>query len=194
VPELTAAAVPTIFTRLMKTANDPRTTVATEHDWFIHTGGSLIIQAVSEQMSLADAKSDPTQTMASWERYRERGNSSSACIGGVIEKGRELGGRKDCVAVSFGPGVTVEMCLLRRCEWRGRPQATANGQPSELTNGHSKTNGHAGTNGHAATNDHAATNGHAHTNGNTSDGSAKVANGHASTAEQIVENEHLSVD
>ena len=56
--------------------------------------------------------------------YRERGNASSASIGGVIERGRLLGGRKCVAAVAFGPGVTVEMVILRRRqEWRGRDYA-----------------------------------------------------------------------
>lgn len=52
--------------------------------------------------------------------YKERGNASSASIGGVFERGRVLGGREGVVGVAFGPGVTVEMCLVRRTGWRGR--------------------------------------------------------------------------
>jgi hypothetical protein len=67
--------------------------------------------------------------------YRERGNSSAASIGGVIERGRSIGGREGVVAVAFGPGVTVEMVLLRRCEWKGRAEeggkTVSNGSPEE---------------------------------------------------------------
>ena len=41
-------------------------------------------------------------------------------IGAVIERSRLVGKREGCVGVSFGPGVTVEGCLLRRTGWRGR--------------------------------------------------------------------------
>lgn len=56
----------------------------------------------------------------------KRGNTSSVSIGAVIERSRALGGREGCVGVSFGPGVTVEGCLLRRTGWKGR-RAELNG-------------------------------------------------------------------
>ena len=38
----------------------------------------------------------------------------------MIERGRMVGGREGVVAVAFGPGVTVEMVLMRRTGWKGR--------------------------------------------------------------------------
>ena len=182
VPELVGTAVPLTFERLLKSASKRSpssrnhcsdttldslnpSTPANEFDWFIHTGGSLIIQAITEVMSLADPKTDRSQTAASWDRYRERGNSSSASIGGVIERGREIGGRDQVVAVSFGPGISVEMCLLRRCDWKGRPAGVANGEQNYHTNGIS--------NGHGKRPRETGEDG--------ADPSKKIANGHSSS-------------
>ena len=172
-------AVPHTFERLIKTASKRSTgspksgsesdlhsihasTPANEFDWFIHTGGSLIIDAITMVLSLAGPDTDKSQTAASWDRYRERGNSSSASIGGVIERGRQLGGRDRVVAVSFGPGISVEMCLLRRCEWRGRPREQ-NGHSNGITNGHAshkrEADGEAGGAAKRAANGHTLSNG-----------------------------------
>ncbi len=37
-----------------------------------------------------------------------------------MERGRLLGGREGVVGVAFGPGITVEMVLLKRMPWKGR--------------------------------------------------------------------------
>ena len=148
VPSLTAKAVPALFSRLLSTyASRPRLrpsspasssapnaplqaslslgphSEANSLDWFIHTGGSLILSTLSKTLHLLPPTEDPSQTAPSWQMYRERGNSSSASIGGVIERGRAIGGREGVVSVAFGPGMTVEMVLLRRRPWKGRAAA-----------------------------------------------------------------------
>ncbi len=82
-------------------------------------------------------------TKSSWNIYKNKGNTSSVSIGAVIEHSRKEGDREGCVAVAFGPGVTVEMSLFRRTGWKGRAverAASANGNGAKA-NGH--TNGHA---------------------------------------------------
>lgn len=154
VPKLTSQAVPQLYNRLMskpslalrskasKTlsylASPPSETQPKTLDWLIHPGGSLIISKIENQLGL----NCEDHTQASWNVYQNNGNTSSVSIGAVIERSREVQGREGCIAVAFGPGVTVEMCLLRRTGWRGSKIENA---PSDVkVNG---TNGHASENG-----------------------------------------------
>ena len=120
---------------------------ASDFDWALHPGGSLIITGVQKAMNLTE-----DHLRASYEIYVNYGNSSSATIMAVMDKLRTMGkGRKEVVACAFGPGISLEMMILRR---RGIE-----------VNGHANTNGHAETNGHVETNDHVETNEDAGTNG-----------------------------
>jgi type III polyketide synthase len=121
-PAITAGAVPALFAQMLAVASsspsiahdlDPKMKPSA-FDWFIHPGGPAILSALSADLDLADPSEDPTQTAPSWQIFRERGNASSASIGAVVERGRTLGGRPLVVGVAFGPGVSVEMTLLRR--------------------------------------------------------------------------------
>ncbi|KAF3227162.1 hypothetical protein TWF106_010650 [Orbilia oligospora] len=77
----------------------------------------------------------PSQLRASFEVYTNYGNSSSATVFSVMDRlrsdgeagiggeGKEYGpgvgikgGRKGVVGCAFGPGVSVEMVLMRRVE------------------------------------------------------------------------------
>lgn len=144
------------------------------HDWLIHPGGAAVLSALTRVLNLDSPEIDYSQTGPSWDIYRERGNSSSAAIGAVIERARETAGREGCVAVAFGPGISVEMAVLRRTGWKGRKAESAKGYANGSVNG---ANGHADghVNGHA--NDHA--NGHA--NGPTN-GANSFTNGHVPKA------------
>ena len=54
---------------------------------------------------------------ASYDTYKSKGNSSSATIFGVMHRLRQpdMGeGRENVVACAFGPGVAIEMCILKR--------------------------------------------------------------------------------
>lgn len=119
-------------------ASPPSETQPKTLDWLIHPGGSLIISKIENQLGL----NCEDHTQASWNVYQNNGNTSSVSIGAVIERSREVQGREGCIAVAFGPGVTVEMCLLRRTGWRG---SKIENPPSDVkVNG---TNGHASENG-----------------------------------------------
>jgi hypothetical protein len=96
-------------------ASPPSETQPKTLDWMIHPGGSLIISKIENQLGL----NCEDHTQASWNIYQNNGNTSSVSIGAVIERSREVQTREGCIAVAFGPGVTVEMCLLRRTGWKG---------------------------------------------------------------------------
>ena len=63
---------------------------------------------------------------ASYEIYVNYGNSSSATIMAVMDKLRNMGeGREHVVACAFGPGISLEMMVLRR------PKNIIDGLPTE---------------------------------------------------------------
>lgn len=106
----------------------------------------------------------------------------------MIERSRKQGGRKGAVAVSFGPGVTVEMCLLKRLEWKGREEEEA----GEVEHVNGNGNGHATGNGNGPVN--GKTNGHVngkpnglnngYSNGDRQEyAKANAINGHEKTRE-----------
>ena len=57
----------------------------------------------------------PEHLRASYEIYVNYGNSSSATIMAVMDKLRHMGeGKENVVACAFGPGIALEMMILRR--------------------------------------------------------------------------------
>ncbi|KAJ5991292.1 hypothetical protein N7522_011499 [Penicillium canescens] len=82
-----------------------------DFDWALHPGGQTIIKGAQQVLQLRD-----DQLQASREIYRTRGNSSSATVLIVLDRLRTLGKKEHIVATSFGPGMTIEMAILRRCE------------------------------------------------------------------------------
>lgn len=99
--------------------------IAADFDWALHPGGSLIITGVEKAMDLT-----PEHLRASYEIYMKYGNSSSATIFSVLNKLRESEGKENVVACAFGPGIALEMMLLRR---HGTRPASANGFESDGT-------------------------------------------------------------
>ncbi|KAJ0166171.1 Phenylpropanoylacetyl-CoA synthase [Colletotrichum tanaceti] len=82
-----------------------------DFDWALHPGGEAIISGAQETMHLTS-----DQLRATREIYRTRGNSSSPTVLAVLDLLRNMGrGKEYVVATSFGPGITIEMSLLRRC-------------------------------------------------------------------------------
>jgi type III polyketide synthase len=89
---------------------------ADNFDWAVHPTGASIIAAVQEVMGLSDEHLRATK-----EIYRTKGNTSSATVLIVLDKLRWMGvGRDNVVATSWGPGIAIEMAMMRRC-W-GRDQ------------------------------------------------------------------------
>lgn len=120
VPKLAAEVLAPTFAQLMGDIPDmgPEYQKASDFDWAMHPGGATILTGAEKAMSLT-----PEHMRASYSTYMNHGNSSSATIFSVMDhlRSKEMdgmapGGRvKDfVVGCAFGPGITVEMCMLKR--------------------------------------------------------------------------------
>ena len=84
--------------------------MAADFDWALHPGGSTIITGVQKALGITEE-----HLRASYEIYISYGNSSSATIMAVLNKLRSTPGGKDSVvACAFGPGISLEMTVLKR--------------------------------------------------------------------------------
>ncbi|OWY44019.1 polyketide synthase PksE [Alternaria alternata] len=84
---------------------------ASSFDWAIHPGGASILQGAKQALCLTD-----DHIRASLDVYQHHGNSSSPTVLIVLDKLRMMGeGRENVAATSFGPGLIIEMCIMRRC-------------------------------------------------------------------------------
>lgn len=122
---MASAAVSPAFQDLIKSVPDLNTQgrfpIATDFDWALHPGGSTIITGVEQAMNLTQE-----HLRASYEIYVKYGNSSSATIMAVMDKLRNMGeGKEHVVACAFGPGIALEMMILRR------PKNSVNGLLNE---------------------------------------------------------------
>ena len=76
--------------------------------WAVHPGGPRILAAVLESAGLQPAQIDLSTAV-----LRQFGNMSSATILFILERLRTTAGRDGpCLALGFGPGLTVEAALL----------------------------------------------------------------------------------
>ncbi|HET9110674.1 MAG TPA: type III polyketide synthase [Ktedonobacterales bacterium] len=79
--------------------------------WIVHPGGPSILTVIQRQLELSDE-----QMALSWQILRERGNCSSATVLLILEElmrsGKPRRGEWG-VMMAFGPGLTLETCLLR---------------------------------------------------------------------------------
>lgn len=91
---------------------------APDFDWAIHPGGALILTGAERALGIK-----PEALRASYDTYMNHGNSSSATIFSVLNRLRQKdmdalapdGRVKDhVVGCAFGPGISVEMCMLKR--------------------------------------------------------------------------------
>ena len=82
---------------------------ASEYDWALHPGGSTILTGVERAMNLK-----PELLRASYEIYITHGNSSSATIFSVMNRLLEGETTDHIVGCAFGPGIAVEMMMLKR--------------------------------------------------------------------------------
>lgn len=122
---MAAAAVSPAFQDLSQSIpallSNGKPPTASDFDWALHPGGSTIITGVEQAMNLT-----VDHLRASYEIYVNCGNSSSASIMAVMNQLRNMGeGREHVVACAFGPGIALEMMILRR------PKSTLNGLLSE---------------------------------------------------------------
>lgn len=114
VPSYTKKAIKPLFEELLPSYREktglPNLDVH-DFDWALHPGGEAIIQGAKDEMELTDE-----HLRASKQIYRTRGNSSSPTVLIVLDLLRSLGqGRDHVVATSFGPGLVIEMAMLKRC-------------------------------------------------------------------------------
>jgi type III polyketide synthase len=126
VPSLTAFELPSAFERLLSLTRNviPDELTKAEHfDWALHPGGATIMTGTEKAMQIS-----PEALRASYDTYMNHGNSSSATVISVLDRlrSREMDGyaledktgrstpKKYIVSAAFGPGVCVEMAMLKR--------------------------------------------------------------------------------
>ncbi|KAK6435108.1 hypothetical protein LTR95_008707 [Oleoguttula sp. CCFEE 5521] len=89
---------------------------ANDFDWALHPGGRAIIDGIQATMALEDDRLRATN-----EIYRTRGNSSSPTVVIVLDELRSVQTKDHVVAASFGPGLSIEMAILKLCRQRASP-------------------------------------------------------------------------
>jgi type III polyketide synthase len=114
VPKYTVAACDQMFQNLfssIRTQTASNNLSIADFDWALHPGGQAIVDGVQEAMCLTDQ-----QLRATREIYRSRGNSSSPTVLAVLDRLRYMSPEKKfVVATAFGPGLSIEMSVLRPC-------------------------------------------------------------------------------
>jgi predicted naringenin-chalcone synthase len=76
--------------------------------WAVHPGGPKILGAVEEALTLPPSALDHSRAVLA-----EKGNMSSPTVLFILDRLRQQGAARPCVALGFGPGLTVEAALLR---------------------------------------------------------------------------------
>jgi fungal type III polyketide synthase len=120
VPKLASAAIAPTFRDLLSSLPtlpaDYRE--ASDFDWAMHPGGATILTGAEKAMGISSY-----HMRASYDTYINHGNSSSATIFSVLDRlrGKEMDAiavdgrvRDYVVGCAFGPGISVEMCMLKR--------------------------------------------------------------------------------
>lgn len=78
--------------------------------WLVHPGGSRILSGIEKELAV-----DSHSMRWSWASLREFGNTSSAAIFDVLRRYLcEPGPEEWGMVVGFGPGVSIELVLVRR--------------------------------------------------------------------------------
>lgn len=144
---MTGASIAPAFGDLKASLPDlpPNYQKAADFDWAMHPGGATILSGAERAMDIT-----AEHMRASYDTYINHGNSSSATIFSVIDRLRSKdmdalapdGKVKDyVVGCAFGPGISVEMCMLKRNMTHGSqvsglqtPPETES-EPSEIGDG-----------------------------------------------------------
>jgi type III polyketide synthase len=155
VPKLAAAVVEPAFNDLMSSLPNlpPTYKNAADFDWALHPGGATILAGVERAMGVS-----AEHMRASYDTYINHGNSSSATIISVMDRLRQKdmdeiapGGKvKDfVVGCAFGPGIAVEMCMLKRNLSHVRRTLVISGEvtPPETESEGSRSEGEGGDDG-----------------------------------------------
>lgn len=120
VPKLASSVVEPTFNDLLASLPSLPSSykTAADFDWALHPGGATILSGVERSMTIT-----PEHMRASYSTYINHGNSSSATIFSVLDLLRtpdmdELAPEKKVkdfvVGCAFGPGIAIEMCMLKR--------------------------------------------------------------------------------
>ena len=79
-------------------------------DWLIHPGGANMLLKLHDSLSIPFDKN-----VASWNVLQKYANMSSAAIIFVMDDARTRKAKEDLnICLAFGPGVSIEIALLRR--------------------------------------------------------------------------------
>jgi prepilin-type processing-associated H-X9-DG protein len=81
--------------------------IADVGSWAIHPGGPRILEAIEDSLVLPKSA-----TQASRDILAEFGNMSSPTILFILDRLRRRRAPRPCLAMAFGPGLTVEVLLL----------------------------------------------------------------------------------
>jgi type III polyketide synthase len=120
VPKLAQNVVLPTYEQLIKDLPElpERYAAPKDFDWAMHPGGATILTGAEKALGIS-----AEHMRASYDTYISHGNSSSATIFSVLNRLRSKdmdalapgGVVKDyVVGCAFGPGITVEMCMLKR--------------------------------------------------------------------------------
>ncbi|KAF5004082.1 hypothetical protein FDECE_9397 [Fusarium decemcellulare] len=131
VPKLAGASISPAFNDLKASLSHlpPDYQNAVDFDWAMHPGGATILSGAERAMDIT-----AEHMRASYDTYINHGNSSSATIFSVLNRLRSKemdvlapGGRvRDyVVGCAFGPGISVEMCMLKRNKKHGTSAAVS---------------------------------------------------------------------
>jgi predicted naringenin-chalcone synthase len=108
IPVSLKRSVKGVVTRLLERNNLVSSDIT---HWLVHPGGPSILEVVQQRLELSDE-----QMELSWRVLREHGNCSSATVllilDALLRSGRVNRGDYG-VMMAFGPGLTLETCLLR---------------------------------------------------------------------------------
>ena len=105
--------VPGVITRALPAAletflNQHGLTRSDVQSWAVHPGGPRILSATAEAAGLSDDQINP-----SFSILQRCGNMSSPTVLFILEELRRREAKTPCVMLGFGPGLNVEMALLR---------------------------------------------------------------------------------
>lgn len=104
VPDLIQADFKPMILRALAKFSKPQAKIG---GWCIHPGGKRILEAVVKSLSL------PGNAMeAAYEVLKEYGNMSSPTVLFVLKRMLEKGNRGNIIVAAFGPGISMETCLL----------------------------------------------------------------------------------
>lgn len=85
-----------------------------DFDWALHPGSPVIVDVIKEMPGLEDHHVRVTNGI-----YKARGNSGSASVLAVLSQLSSMAsGRDHVISAAYGPGINVEMVILRRCPGR----------------------------------------------------------------------------